>query len=95
MPVSEFSTRISKTLLILNTNFVKEELKIGYLEVSNREPHDLEPTVITYYAMVYLQYDGESQTFIYPSSKSKDNPGDLSPSLNCASSLKIHTQRPE
>ena len=47
LPVSEFSTRISKTLLILNTNFVKQKSKIGYPEVSNREPHDLEPAVIT------------------------------------------------
>ena len=40
-----------------------------------------------------LQCDGESWTFIfiYPSSKSWNNPADTSLPLNCASALKIHT----
>ena len=37
----------------------------------------------------------QSYTFIYRSSKSWKNPGDLSLHLNCTSALKIHTQCPE
>ena len=45
--------------------------------------------------MFNIQYDGESESSIYPSSKSWNNPGDLSLPLNCASTLKIHTQSPK
>ena len=54
-------------------------------------PPNWEPTVTTTtpcstYSMIPI--------FIYPSSESCNNPGDLSLQLNCASDLKIHTQRP-
>ena len=81
------------TPLILNTNFIKRESKIGYQQVSNWNPPDWEPTYShNHYNMFNLQYDS---IFIYPSSKSWNNPGESSLPLNCASALKIHTQRPE
>ena len=45
------------TSLILNTNFIKQELKIGYPQVSNEDLPDWEPTVITTTLYVTAAYE--------------------------------------
>ena len=42
-----------------------------------------------------MEDNGESKSFIYPSSKSWHNPEDISLPLNHARALKVHSQRPE
>ena len=96
--VSESSTRTSKVLWphwfwtqFHKTRRIGNWLSIGF---------DLGlPWLRTYFynhcTMFNTIYSmmGSLKVFIYP--KYWDNPGDLSLPLNCASALKIHTQRPE
>ena len=61
-PVWESSTMIWKFYgpLILNTNFIKRESKIGYPQAPNWDLPDWEPAVITTNTMFNLDDDGES-----------------------------------
>ena len=93
LPVSESSTRILKfyTPMILNTNVIKQELKIGYPYDSIWDCLDWEPAIIS--TTLCSAANGES--LIYPSIKSWSNTGDISLPLNSAIVLKSHTHHPE
>ena len=82
--------------LILNTDFLKRESRIGCPLVSNQGPSDHKPTVITITpCSTYNSKQRVLNFHIYPSIRSWNNPGNISFALNCVSALKSHTQRPE
>ena len=95
-PVSESSTRISKFHDPTDSEhkFYKTKTKNWQSISFKLGTPDWESTVITTKLWSTYSLLG-SQTFIYPSSKSRNFPGDLSLPLNCASALKIYTQRSE
>ena len=80
--------------LILNTNFIKRIenwFSIGF-ELESPWMGIYSPY---HYKMLNLQYDGKSETYIYPTTKSWNNPEDPLLSLNFASALQIQTKLPK
>ena len=95
-PMSESSSRISKFYDPTDSKYKFHQTRIENWLTIGLELGSPDWAFTAYshnhYTMFDLHYDGDYD-FMYPSSKSCNNPGELSLPFNCASTLKIHTQR--